>query len=131
MLDEVLTRLCQFCVYELLCLHKSAGIIEARRVGHPKGIPCLTARDVDNGTTDGNLYLFNLIEHQQSQMPVKAVHVQGLIERGTGFEYVALLRCGQKGIEISAEPVLADVTEIVLCSCCILNEKTTGLQQRY
>ena len=64
-------------------------------------------------------------------MSVKAVHVQGLIERGTGFEYVALLRCGQKGIEISAEPVIADVTEIVLCSCCILNEKTTGLQQRY
>ena len=40
-------------------------------------------------------------------------------------------RCCQKRIKISAESVIANVTKIILGSCCILNEKSTGLQQRY
>ena len=35
MLNEVLTRLCQFNIEKLLCLREGAGIIEACRVGHP------------------------------------------------------------------------------------------------
>ena len=83
MFNKVLTRLGKFCIYELSCLCKGAGIIEARRVGHPKEIPCFSARYVDNGTTDGYLNLLNLVEHQQPQMPVESIHVQGLIERGS------------------------------------------------
>ena len=131
MLDEILTRLCKFCVYELLRLRKSAGIIEIRRSGHPKGIPCLTARDVDNSTADGYLNLLDLVEHQQSQMPVETVHVQRLIKRCTSFEYMILFRDGQKRKEISTESVIADVAEIVLRSCHVLYMETTGLQQRY
>ena len=131
MLNEVLTRLCQLCVYELFRRRDSAGIIETRRVGHPKGVPCLTARDVDNGTTDGYLYLFDLIEHQLPQLPVETVHVQRLIKRCTSFEYMVLLRDGQKRIEISAESVITDVAEIVFRPCHVLYMEATGLQQRY
>ena len=58
-------------------------------------------------------------------------NVQGLIERGARLEYMVLLRCCQKRIKISAESVIANVTKIILSSCRILNEKSTGLQQRY
>ena len=122
MFNEVLTRFSKFSIDELLCLREGAGIIETRRVGHPKGIACLAARYVDDGTTDGNLYLLYLVEHQQSQMPVETVHIQCLVERGTGFENMVLLRGNQKRIEISAESIISDMTKIVLCSCCILDE---------
>ena len=129
MFNEIFARLCQFYIYQLLCLGKGAGIIETRRVGHPKGIPCLTARYVDNGTTDGYLNLLNLVEHQQAKMPVEAIHVQGLIERGSWFENMIFLRCCQKRIEISTKSVITDVTEIVLRTCDILNVESTRLQQ--
>ena len=105
--------------------------IETRRVGHPKGIPCLTARYVDNGTTDSYLNLLNLVEHQQAKMPVEAIHVQGLIESGSWFENMILLRCCQKRIEISTESVITDVAEIVFRPCHVLYMEATGLQQRY
>ena len=54
-------------------------------------------------------------------MPVETVHVQGLVERGTGLENMVLLWCSQKRIEVCAESVIADVTKIVLRSCRILN----------
>ena len=99
------------------------------RVGHPKGIPCFMARYVDNGTTDGYLNLLNLVEHQQAKMPVEAIHVQGLIERGFWFENMILLRCCQKRIEISTKSVITDVAEIVLRTCHILNVESTRLKQ--
>jgi len=129
MLNEVLSRLCQFCIYELFRLCKGVGIIETWRVGHPEQVTRLTACYVNNGTTDSYLYLLNLIEHQQSQMSIKAVHVQGLIERGTRLENMIFLRCCQKRIKISAESVIADMAKIILGSFCILYEKATGLQQ--
>ena len=86
-------------------------------------------RYVDDGATDGYLNLFNFVEHQQPQMSVKAVHAQGLIERGTRFENMILLRCCQKWIKVCAESVIADVAKIVLRPCCILNEKSARLQQ--
>ena len=129
MFNEIFTGLSQLSINELFCLYKGAGIIEARRVGHPKGIPCLTARYVDNGTTDGYLNLLNLVEHQQAKMPVEAIHVQGLIESGSWFENMILLRCCQKRIKISTKSVIADVAEIVLHTCDILNVESTRLQQ--
>ena len=129
MFNEIFTGLSQFYIYQLLCLGKSAGIIEASRVSHPKGIPCLTARYVDNGTTDGYLNLLNLVEHQQAKMPVEAIHVQGLIESGSRFENMILLRCCQKRIEISTKSVIADVSEIILRTCDILNVESTRLKQ--
>ena len=129
MFNEIFARLSQLSINELLCFGKSAGIIEARRVGHPKGIPCLTARYVDNGTTNGYLNLLNLVEHQQAKMPVEAIHVQGLIERGSWFENMIFLRCCQKRIEISTKSVITDVAKIVLRTCHILNVESTRLKQ--
>ena len=129
MFNEIFARLGKFSINELFCLRKGVDIIEARRVGHPKGIPCLTARYVDNGTTDGYLNLLNLVEHQQAKMPVEAIHVQGLIERGSWFENMIFLRCCQKRIEISTKSVITDVAEIVLRTCHILNVESTRLQQ--
>ena len=131
MFNEIFARLGKFSINELFCPRKGVEIIEARRVGHPKGIPCFTARYVDNGPTDGYLYLLNLVEHQQAKMPVEAIHVQGLIESSSWFENMIFLWCGQKRIEVSTESVIANVTEIVLCSCYIRNLQTTRLQQRH
>ena len=129
MFNEIFARLGKFSINEMLCFGKSAGIIEACRVGHPKGIPCLTARYVDNGTTDGYLNLLNLVEHQQTKMSVEAIHVQGLIESGSWFENMIFLRCCQKRIKISTESVIADVAEIILRTCDILNVESTRLKQ--
>lgn len=101
MFNEIFARLGKFSINELFSLRKGVDIIEARRVSHPKGIPCFTARYVDNGTTDGYLNLLNLIEHQQAKMPVEAIHVQGLIESSSWFENMIFLRCCQKRIEIA------------------------------
>ena len=129
MFNEIFARLGKFSINELFCLRKGVDIIEARRVGHPKGIPCFTARYVDNGTTDGYLNLLNLIEHQQAKMPVEAIHVQGMIESSSWFENMIFLRCCQKRIEISTKSVIADVAEIVLRTCHILNVESTRLKQ--
>ena len=80
------------------------------------------AHYVDDGATDGYFNLFDLVEHQQPQMSVKAIHVQGLIERGTRFEDMVHFWRGQKWIKVCAESVIANVTKIVLRPCCILNE---------
>ena len=125
MFNEIFARLGKFSINELFCPRKGVDIIEARRVGHLKGIPCFTARYVDNGTTDGYLNLLNLVEHQQTKMSVEAIHVQGLIESGPRFEHVILLRRCQKRIKISTKSVIADVAEIVLCTCNILNVEST------
>ena len=127
MFNEIFTGLSQFSIYELFCLRKGAGIIETRRVGHPKGIPCFTARYVNNGTTDGYLNLLNLVEHQQTKMSVETIHVQGLIELGSWFENMILLRCCQKRIKICTKSVIANVTKIAFRSCRILNEQSTRL----
>ena len=129
MFNEIFARLSQLSINELFCLRKGVDIIEARRVGHPKGILCLTARYVDNGTTDGYLNLLNLVEHQQTKMSVEAIHVQGLIESGFWFEDMIFLRCCQKRIKISTKSVIADMTEIVLRTCDILNVESTRLKQ--
>ena len=127
MFNEIFARLGKFCINELFCLRKGVDIIEARRVGHPKWIPCFTARYVDNGTTDGYLNLLNLVEHQQSQMPVETVHVQSLIEGGSGLEHMILLWCGQEGIKVCTESVVADVAEVVLRPRDILDVETARL----
>ena len=129
MFNEIFARLGKFSINELFCPRKGVDIIEARRVGHPKGIPCFTARYVDNGPTDGYLYLLNLVEHQQAKMPVEAIHVQGLIESSSWFENMIFLRCCQKRIKISTESVIADVAEIILRTCDILNVESTRLKQ--
>ena len=129
MLYEILTRFCEFSIYKLFCLRKGIDIIEARRICHPKGIDCLSARYVDYGTSDGYLNLLNLVEHQQAKMPVEAIHVQGLIESGSWFENMILLRSCQKRVKISTKSVIADVAEIVLRTCNTLNVKATRLQQ--
>ena len=131
MFNEIFARLGKFSINELFCPRKGVDIIEARRVGHPKGVPCLTARYVDNGTTDGYLNLLNLVEHQQAKMPVEAIHVQGLIESGSRFENMILLRCCQKRIKISTKSVIADVAEIILRTCDILNVESTRLKQSH
>ena len=127
MFYEVLARLGEFGINELFRLDKGVGIIETSRVGHPERIACLAARDVDNGTAHGNLYLFYLVEHQQSQMPVETIHVQSLIEGGSGLEHMILLRCGQEGIKVCTESVVADVAEVVLRPCDVLDVETARL----
>ena len=127
MFYEVLARLGEFGIYELFRLDKGVGIIETSRVGHPEGIARLTARDIDNGTAHGNLYLFYLVEHQQSQMPVETVHVQSLVEGGSRLEHMILLWCGQEGIKVCTESVVADVAEVVLRPCDILDVETARL----
>ena len=127
MFNEIFARLGKFCINELFCLRKGVDIIEARRVGHPERIACLAACDVDDGTAHGNLYLLYLVEHQQSQMPVETVHVQSLIEGGSGLEHMILLWCGQEGIKVCTESVVADVAEVVLRPCDILDVETARL----
>ena len=127
MFYEILARLGEFGINELFRLDKGVGIIETSRVGHPERIAYLAARDVDDGTAHGNLYLFYLVEHQQSQMPVETIHVQSLIERGSRLEHMILLRCGQEGIEVCTESVVADVAEVVLRPCDVLDVETARL----
>ena len=85
------------------------------------------ARYVDDCAAYGNLYLLYLVEHQQTQMSVKTVHIQGLIEVGSGLEHMILLWCGQEGIKVCTESVVADVAEVVLRPCDVLDVETARL----
>ena len=96
MFNEIFAGLGQLRIYELPCLYKCTGIIETRRVGHPKGILRFAACDIDDSTADSNLYLLNLIEHQQSQMSIEAIHIQCLAESRARFEHMILLGCRQQ-----------------------------------
>jgi hypothetical protein len=46
------------------------------------------------------LFFFLRLRFLLYQMPVETIHVQSLIERGSGLEHMILLRCGQEGIEV-------------------------------
>ena len=59
--------------------------------------------------------------------PVKTIHIQRLIEGGTGLEHMILLRCGQEGIQVCTESVVADVAEVVLRPCDVLDVETARL----
>ena len=54
-------------------------------------------------------------------MPVETVHIQSLIEGGSGLEHMILLRYGQEGIKVCTESIVADVAEVVLRPCDVLD----------
>jgi hypothetical protein len=59
--------------------------------------------------------------------PVETIHVQSLIEGGSGLEHMILLRYGQEWIKISTKSVIADVAEVVLRPCDVLDVETARL----
>ena len=60
-------------------------------------------------------------------MPVETVHVQSLIEGCSGLEYMIFFRCSQEGIKVCTESVVADVAEVVLRPCDVLDVETAQL----
>ena len=52
--------------------------------------------------------------------PVETIHIQSLIEGGSRLEHMNLLRCGQEGIKVCTESMVADVAEVVLRPCDVL-----------
>ena len=72
---------------------KLTFVIETRWICHPKRISSFSARNVHNSTSDGHLNFLYLIEHQQTQMSIKAIHCQCLIKRGIAFENMVFFGC--------------------------------------
>ena len=81
-----------------LMLSKSVGDFNSNNRLLPQRFALPSAREAHGGDVDGRVsgeqgidFRFHVVEHQQSQMPVKTVHVQSLIEGCSGLEHMILL----------------------------------------
>lgn len=77
------------------------------------GMACHLAPDVDDGTSHGNLYLFDFVEYEQAQLLVKSVEHHHFPEGCLGLELVLRLRRIQKRIHVRRKAIIANVLQIV------------------
>ncbi len=60
-------------------------------------------------------------------MPVETVHVQSLIEFGSGLEYVIFLGYSEERIKVCTESIISDVADVIFRSFNVLNVETALL----
>ena len=88
MKDEILPRMGILILYQLQGLGEPCLVGEVGTVRHPERITCHLAPDVDDGTSHGNLYLFDFVEYEQAQLLVKSVEHHHFPEGCLGLELV-------------------------------------------
>ena len=86
MKDEILPRMGILILYQLQGLGEPCLVGEVGTVRHPERIACHLAPDVDDGTSHGNLYLFDFVEYEQAQLLVKSVEHHHFPEGCLGLE---------------------------------------------
>lgn len=88
MKDEILPRMGILILYQLQGLGEPCLVGEVGTVRHSERIACHLAPDVDDGTSHGNLYLFDFVEYEQAQLLVKSVEHHHFPEGCLGLELV-------------------------------------------
>ena len=61
---EILARTMQLCINQVHRVTELCGIDEIAAVGHPEGITCHVATDIDDSASHGHLNLLNLVEDE-------------------------------------------------------------------
>ena len=112
--DEVFARTVKLCVYQVHRVMELCGIDEIAAVGHPEGIACHVATDVDDGAAHSHFNFLNLVEDEQTQFLVEAIEHHHLVERSVRLVAVQLLGHLQEGIHIGRQTVVAYELEVSL-----------------
>ena len=121
MKDEILPRMGILILYQLQGLGEPCLVGEVGTVRHPERIACHLAPDVDDGTSHGNLYLFDFVEYEQAQLLVKSVEHHHFPEGCLGLELVLRLRRIQKRIHVRRKAIIANVLQIVFSLLVIMD----------
>ena len=112
--DKVLSRVSVFALYE----GQRSGV-DIGGIGHPEYVPGHVRNGVHDGGTKCDLDLLNLVEEQHSQFLVKTIEPEHTVKRDSLFILVCGLWLGKKGIHIRAQPIVADVVNVTLCTCFV------------
>lgn len=88
-------------------------------IGHPEYVPGHVRNGVHDGGTKCDLDLLNLVEEQYPQLLVETIEPKHTVKRDSRFILVGGLRFCKKRIHIRAQPIVANVVNVMLCACFV------------
>ena len=80
-------------------------------------------------TSNCNLYLFYLVEHEQSQFLVKAIKHHHLFESSPILVQVCCLWHLQQWVHVSRKPIITDIVKILYGFIPVANLQTSRFKQ--